>query len=144
MIMIDTSQATYPEFLLEPPSPSNGQASVFIINVDIDEPLPLHITDPENTTTTTRANELLRYLPPLHMSVRLPSTYPLEHSPVIQKLEAAYEWIPSSVVPTLVQMLMDMWDQGQTVLGIWIDFLRSGKELLSSLGLIRSNPLSIW
>lgn len=82
------------------------------------------------------------HLPPLLLNLLLPSTYPLEHRPVIQSIQPSHAWLPSPLVEHLTRILFDMWDN-ECVLSLWVDHIHNGDQLLSSLNLFALGSRSI-
>ena len=78
----------------------------------------------------------LSILPPLLLEILLPPSYPTYDPPQIVALHATHGWLGPKIVP-LRQLLLNMWQAGDSVLYSWIEWLRSG-EFLESLHLLDS------
>ncbi|RPD63166.1 RWD-domain-containing protein [Lentinus tigrinus ALCF2SS1-6] len=74
----------------------------------------------------------LTTLPPILLDVCLPSTYPYT-PPQIRAVHATYSWL-SLNGPDLRELLAGKWEEGQGVLYIWVESIRSG-EFLDDLGM---------
>lgn len=119
--------------------PTYGGQSVFEVAVQLPGPTPVHIVEHGSADVAYTAN--VSHLPPLLLKLLLPPTYPLEQPPVILSLDSTNDWLTPATIQLLRDKLTALWDK-ENVLGIWIDYIRTG-ELLSFLDILHSNPTSI-
>ncbi|KAG6911774.1 hypothetical protein DXG01_000020 [Tephrocybe rancida] len=78
----------------------------------------------------------LSSLPPITLTVILPTLYPMENPPTITSIRASHFWLPH--ITQLQKVLTDIWQPGEGVLYNWIEFVRSG-EFLKALSLSDDN-----
>ncbi|KAI0961290.1 hypothetical protein AcV7_000428 [Taiwanofungus camphoratus] len=84
------------------------------------------------SSATPVLNQLsLSVLPALLLDILLPPAYPYS-PPVILSLHATHSWLPLGLI--LQRRLLEMWQEGEGVLYIWIEWLRNG-DFLEALNL---------
>ncbi|CAE6475909.1 unnamed protein product [Rhizoctonia solani] len=84
----------------------------------------LHTSDSVTTT--------LMYLPPLLINVVLPLTYP-QTKPMIQSISVRHTWLAPALVRKLAVRLDEMWTPEEGVLWQWVEDVRTGAFLESSI-----------
>ncbi|KAF8845404.1 hypothetical protein BDN67DRAFT_993632 [Paxillus ammoniavirescens] len=87
---------------------------------------------------------VLSTLPPLHLHISLPSSYPLHALPTIQSLQAASGWLPQWVLGDMKRRMCEMCNtaEGSGVLYTWVEWIRSG-EFLADVGMLDEGLQSI-
>ncbi|KIK97655.1 hypothetical protein PAXRUDRAFT_824707 [Paxillus rubicundulus Ve08.2h10] len=87
---------------------------------------------------------VLSALPPLHLHISLPASYPLHALPTIQSLQAASGWLPQWVLGDMKQRMSEMCNapEGSGVLYSWVEWIRSG-EFLADVGIFDQGSQSI-
>jgi E3 ubiquitin-protein ligase RNF14 len=87
---------------------------------------------------------LLSTLPPLHLHVSLPSSYPLYAPPSIQSLQAASGWVPPRVLRDMKGRMNGTWSaaDGSGMLYTWVEWIRSG-EFLGDIGMTDEETASV-
>ncbi|KAH6917635.1 ring finger protein 14 isoform 2 [Coprinopsis sp. MPI-PUGE-AT-0042] len=110
------------------------------VPVDFGESKDVVITQgPEvNNSTQEPQYELLSLstLPPLLLSIGLPSYYPLTEPPKLLSIRATHLWLPR--IGLLNKIMTDMWTEGEGVLYMWVEYLRTG-EFMQALDLVRDD-----
>jgi len=66
-------------------------------------------------------------LPPVRLSVRLPLAYPLRLPPVLLSISAAHDWLLD--IGLLSAQLLERWEEGETILYTWIEYIHTGEFL---------------
>ncbi|CAE6521841.1 unnamed protein product [Rhizoctonia solani] len=90
-------------------------------------------TSPDSILTS------LTHLPPLLIIVILPPDYP-QTKPIIQNISARHAWLAPALVRKLAVRLDDMWTPEEGVLWQWVEDVRSGAFLESTLYLPHPSP----
>jgi len=119
--------------------PNSGEIVTLNVEIGLSKYIPIHVTSDSKEDVAVEEMLEVRHLPPLHVSIELPPTYPIECGPIIHEIKPEHDWLPLSIIPRLMQMLMDMWSES-LVLDLWIDYLQNGEELLSALKLLELQP----
>jgi len=130
-------QSLYPDVIPSILPPSAKEIMIMRVEFGFSEATPVNVIGLGAKEESPEDLLKVEHLPPLLVSIELPSTYPIEHAPVIHAIQSEHEWLPSSVVPELIQILMDMWDES-LVLDLWLDFFKRGEKSLSALGIIET------
>ncbi|KAH7344624.1 hypothetical protein B0J17DRAFT_9134 [Rhizoctonia solani] len=150
---IDALAAVYPDVLTSSPTPAGKEIKLDIsieleterkfeivssVAVDTSTPgagpsrsLQAHTSDSIPTTLT--------YLPPLLITVVLPPTYP-QTKPVIQNISARHAWLAPGLVRNLAIRLDEMWTPEEGVLWQWVEDVRTGTFLESTIHLPHPSP----
>ncbi|CAE6419270.1 unnamed protein product [Rhizoctonia solani] len=84
----------------------------------------------------------LTHIPPLLITVLFPPTYP-HTKPVIQNISARHAWLAPALVRKLAIRLDEMWTPEEGVLWQWVEFVRSGTFLESTLHLAHPSPKTL-
>ncbi|KAG7008090.1 hypothetical protein G7Y79_00007g022150 [Physcia stellaris] len=126
-IELSTLAAIYPELVLDP---DNAFKASILIPVEPIEPLAvLFPAGPEPEMTVQQDTHLLSYLPPLQLSITLPSGYPTEEPPVFH-IEASPPWLPEGKLQVLREAGHIMWEEmgRDQVVYAYMDHLREAAE----------------
>jgi len=86
----------------------------------------------------------LTTLPPITLSLTLPSDYPLRRPPVISGHHAAYGWLPAEKLELLERTLLGIWEaereqgggEGRAILYDWVEMVRAAETCLRMLGMM--------
>ncbi|KAF8527956.1 RWD-domain-containing protein [Hysterangium stoloniferum] len=133
-------EATYPD-TLPASTPIVGQPFTLKIGVEMEKPIFVHL-ETEGPSHLEHTAHISR-LPPLCLTIVLPPSYPNHEPPHIHSLTSEYGWLPSESLNLLTGKLLEMWDNGSTVLALWILCIRNGQELLESLDFLPARSQSI-
>jgi len=66
-------------------------------------------------------------LPPVRLSVRLPQAYPLRLPPELLSITTTHNWFLD--VGQLSDQLIERWEEGETILYTWIEYIHTGEFL---------------
>ena len=114
---------------------------LFAIRVDFSKPLTLQIADENqrssNATTSESSGLQIMHLPPLHMTVLLPSEYPSATHPIIESMAIEHAWLSGTFMQVLCNTLTNMWNENEFVLALWVDSIQTGEDMLSSLDILK-------
>ena len=146
---IQALESVYPDYIVE----KSENHLRLAIPVELGVPrdvllLPSHSkSKPASYTQSTNSRESpatiklrLAHLPPVLLDLFLPDGYPLFHPPTISALHIRQGWISNE--GQLAQILLKQWNEGDSVLCIWVELIRSG-DFLHSLRLIDDSG-TIW
>ncbi|GJJ09487.1 hypothetical protein Clacol_003710 [Clathrus columnatus] len=142
-------QVTYPELDLAKEPPLKGASFQLRIQIDFSKTYTLNITDSHGSTSDHHQSNSegliqISHLPPINITLLLPSLYPREESPQILSLWSTHDWLPNNSVQKLIRGLQNIWDrQRSIVLALWIDHIRDGEELLEFLGFLNKESAEI-
>lgn len=91
----------------------------------------------------------LTTLPPVSITLNLPSDYPLHRPPVISELRSSYGWLPAEKLKLLETTLLSVWEaereqnggEGRAILYDWVEMVRSAESCLGKLGMITNGTI---
>ena len=154
-------KSIFPDFLLNGPYTAEGRIELEI-PVELTEELSRKVVvmpsdeqahqDPSRVDCKIQSSLSLTTLPPITLSLTLPSDYPLHRPPVISGLHAAYSWLPAEKLEVLERILLSIWEvereqgngEGRAVLYDWVEMVRSAEPCLGKLGMMTSdNVMSV-
>ncbi|KAF9480439.1 hypothetical protein BDN70DRAFT_894128 [Pholiota conissans] len=137
-------ESIYPEYISKRHSDSRVLLELQVpIGFAVARPIELF----EPVSLEERQKMTLSNFPPLILQVILPPCYPLRCPPAIISITAKNSWLQDT--SALRSLLNKLWESGQSVLYLWIEYLQSGDwlrdlEMLSddnnSLRIPHSNP----
>ncbi|KAF5337391.1 hypothetical protein D9611_003252 [Ephemerocybe angulata] len=133
-------QSIYPEYVSSHLNEGNLKLEV---PVELEHPQDVTIArDVPSDSSAFPMSETVSVstLPALLIHISLPSTYPLEESPRISSIRATHLWLPR--IGKLNKLLTDMWQAGDGVLYMWLEYLRTG-EFLKALELVDGSDSKI-
>lgn len=86
----------------------------------------------------------LSVLPPIHLRIVLPPSYPSQSPPIIQSLHATSAWLPPSTLPLIKERMSAMWSPGDEsgILYTWVEWIRTG-DFLTDIGFLADDMHSI-
>tara|TARA_R110002003_G_scaffold214_31_gene16283 strand:- start:6162 stop:7637 length:1476 start_codon:yes stop_codon:yes gene_type:complete len=121
---LTTLESIYPELVIDAKSPYCATLELLVAPT---KPLPVTF-EPEQEV------ERLSYLPPLHIAIDLPATYPAESAPSV-RLSTTPSWLPSDIAQKLVAEADSLWEEygGGTVLFSYISSLQEQAEMAFGL-----------
>jgi len=148
-------QSIFPDFLSNDPCPVGAQIELEI-PVELTEGLSRKVVimplgeqahqDPSHGDHDPPLPLSLTTLPPITLSITLPSDYPLRRPPVISRLHATYGWLPAEKLQTLEKALLGVWEaereqgngEGRAILYDWVEVVRSAEPCMRMLGMMTS------
>lgn len=151
------SESIFPDFFLNDPRSDEGRIEL-AIPVELTEGLSWRVvvmpSDEQDHQDPPQSPPLsLATLPPITLSLTLPSDYPLRRPPVISGLYAAYGWLDGEKLQTLEKTLLSVWEvergrgdgvEGRAMLYDWVEMVRSAEPCLGVLGMVTNgNVLSV-
>ncbi|CAE6457200.1 unnamed protein product [Rhizoctonia solani] len=150
---IDALVAVYPDVLTSSSTPA-GKEIKLDISIELETERKFDIVSSVAVDTSTpgagpsRSLEshtsdsvpaTLTHLPPLLITVVLPPTYP-QTKPVIQNISARHAWLAPTLIRNLAVRLDEMWTPEEGVLWQWVEDVRTGTFLESTLHLPHPSP----
>lgn len=128
---LEVLQSIYPDYIVS--GPSEGNLS---LKIPIELPHQCTVTILSGPDSDHGGSKLsLSYLPPIHLDIELPKSYPLSRPPRISSIQTAHSWFSESW--KLVQTLEELWSEGQGVLCQWAEIILTG-EFLDHIGSLYS------
>jgi hypothetical protein len=136
------TQATYPD-TLPPDAHTIGEPFTLEIGVELEKPIIAHVESLRGGPSHLACTAPISRLPPLYLTIILPPTYPNHDPPHIHSLRSECNWIPSESLDLLAARLLEMWNNGNMVLPLWILCIRNGEGFLNSIGLLPAGSQSM-
>lgn len=137
-------QVTYPELNLPNEPPHKGTSFSLQIQVDLNRDYILKVLGDTGDHAHSEESIQISYLPPIHMNLLLPPSYPHEQPPQIISLSSMHDWLPEQVLKKLAEDLREIWNRERCIiLALWLDHIRDGEELLKSLGFLSEDTIQL-
>jgi hypothetical protein len=92
-------------------------------------PIQLHATYDlvYSDAEVSSASAMVAVLPPVLLGIRLPAEYPMTRPPELLSIQSVHSWFPSN--HGLEERLLALWQEGEGVLCLWIDYIESATFL---------------